>query len=569
MCREPRLFLNTTCGVWEICAFWYSQTKAAVYMHSGDHSENRHIERADEFGVGRAQRCRMQFPDGVNAVQFDVAAQVMSAHLRCVACRCPKQSLSRLVTPLCPVLHRIRSILSTLLDAGMNGGLAMRPSLPPVPSELRQVVAVDSSPPASQLQSQKPLKIRSPRPLRPAGGAVDTRTTLALERAASANLSSNSSAVVAAGGGRGNSDTMQAGPSSSAVNPRVASWVASSGSQPGFAACVNSARASTPMLSGSAPGIAPVPGPGPFPTSLPVPAAPPTLSLPPSQAPLQRASYAPSSSQTASQPQSRASSYTMGMADPRQNQQQQQQYSLSHSVSGLSLGNGDASTADRNGRSSTYGLDPSSAHRSSSPSRLPGTPTSHPHSRRSSLVPSTTPDPTVVPPTLCIALPSQADLLKQREAAAYSASPAAARVSWSKAVLKFVERHQVSSTNEFGKITDPVLVRWTDEAIRNILSSADLIPPVPEALYFRGELSNSGKFPTYRSKDSAAAFRDFEAAANAGYFAAWAKIALAYETFGEQNNSQADYERAKKAYEEGIRRQEVTCIYVGLTGFPI
>jgi hypothetical protein len=166
---------------------------------------------------------------------------------------------------------------------------------------------------------------------------------------------------------------------------------------------------------------------------------------------------------------------------------------------------------------------------------------------------------------LCIALPSQSDLAQQRESAQYAPNPAAARVTWAKSVLKFVERHQACSAGgEYSKITDPTLVKWTDEAIRLILSTADNVSsnPVPEALYLRGELSSSGKFPSYRSKDLSMAFRDFEMAANMGWHAAWAKIALAYETYGEQNKSQADFERAKRAYEEGVQKNEVTCVYV-------
>lgn len=181
---------------------------------------------------------------------------------------------------------------------------------------------------------------------------------------------------------------------------------------------------------------------------------------------------------------------------------------------------------------------------------------------------------------LCIALPSQADLAQQREAAQYAPNPAAAKVSWAKAVLKFVERHQASSSQgEFSKITDPTLVKWTDEAIRLILTTADNSMststgnngnfPVPEALYLRGELSSSGKFPSYRSKDLSMAFRDFETAANLGWHAAWAKIALAYETYGEQNKSQADFDRARRAYEEGVAKNEVTCTYVSLLRGPV
>ena len=225
-------------------------------------------------------------------------------------------------------------------------------------------------------------------------------------------------------------------------------------------------------------------------------------------------------------------------------------------------------------RASSYSsLDPSYAQlpstnhlRSSTNSPAPQAPVAS-HTRRSSTL-ATAPasEPAVATAaSLCISLPTQSELGQQRQDAAYAQDPAAARVSWAKAVLKFVERHQASAASgEFSKITDPVLVKWTDESIRLIISSADSATgnPVPEALYLRGELSSSGKFPSYRSKDLGMAFRDFEAAANLGYHPAWAKIALAYETFGEQNNSSADYERAKKAYEEGVRRSEVTCTYV-------
>jgi len=184
-----------------------------------------------------------------------------------------------------------------------------------------------------------------------------------------------------------------------------------------------------------------------------------------------------------------------------------------------------------------------------------------------------TSDPNLAPPpTLCIALPSQSELAQQRDQANYAPDPAQAKVTWAKNVMKFVERFQASSTptssGETSKITDPVLVKWTDESIRIILQYAEIQPnPVPEALYLRGELSNSGKFPSYRLKDLSLAFRDFELSANLGFTPAWAKIALAYENFGEANNSQTDFDRAKKAYEEGVMRNEVTCTYVSVARY--
>lgn len=120
------------------------------------------------------------------------------------------------------------------------------------------------------------------------------------------------------------------------------------------------------------------------------------------------------------------------------------------------------------------------------------------------------------------------------------------KVAWAKQVLKFIERHQ-SSAGESSRITDPTLVRWTDEALNHILASASSPNPVPLALYLRGELSSSGSFPSYRSKDAKSSFRDFEAAANAGYVKAWFRIGRAYEDYG-------DIRRAVGAYEKGVEK---------------
>ena len=97
-------------------------------------------------------------------------------------------------------------------------------------------------------------------------------------------------------------------------------------------------------------------------------------------------------------------------------------------------------------------------------------------------------------------------------------------------------------------------MRWTDEALTHILTSASSSNPVPLALYLRGELSSSGSFPSYRSKDPKTAFRDFEAASNAGYEKAWFRIGRAYEDFG-------DVRRAVGAYERGIEKGDCGSTY--------
>ncbi|KAK4047698.1 hypothetical protein OIV83_005206 [Microbotryomycetes sp. JL201] len=127
------------------------------------------------------------------------------------------------------------------------------------------------------------------------------------------------------------------------------------------------------------------------------------------------------------------------------------------------------------------------------------------------------------------------------------------KIAWAKQVLKFIERHQANA-GESSRITDPNLVKWTDEALKWILASASSHQPVPLALYLRGDLSASGSFPSYKQKDSKAAFRDFEGAANLGYNKAWFRIGRAYEDHG-------DVRRAVGAYERGIEKGDCGSTY--------
>ncbi|KAM0787782.1 hypothetical protein ACM66B_003837 [Microbotryomycetes sp. NB124-2] len=127
------------------------------------------------------------------------------------------------------------------------------------------------------------------------------------------------------------------------------------------------------------------------------------------------------------------------------------------------------------------------------------------------------------------------------------------KIAWAKQVLKFIERHQANA-GESSRITDPNLVKWTDEALKWILASASSHQPVPLALYLRGDLSASGSFPSYKQKDTKAAFRDFEAAANMGYNKAWFRIGRAYEDHG-------DVRRAVGAYERGIEKGDCGSTY--------
>ncbi|SCZ99577.1 BZ3500_MvSof-1268-A1-R1_Chr3-1g06116 [Microbotryum saponariae] len=157
------------------------------------------------------------------------------------------------------------------------------------------------------------------------------------------------------------------------------------------------------------------------------------------------------------------------------------------------------------------------------------------------------------PNKLSVMHPDQRTLANLREAAYSGPNDMYKKIAWAKQVLKFVERQQSISRNS-SRITDQTLVRWTDEALNLILSSAASSTPVPLALYFRGDLSSTGSFPSYRSKDSSAAFRDFEAASNGGLVKAWFRIGRAYEDFG-------DVRRAVNAYERGVEKGDCGSTY--------
>ncbi|GAA5908265.1 hypothetical protein JCM6882_006787 [Rhodosporidiobolus microsporus] len=157
------------------------------------------------------------------------------------------------------------------------------------------------------------------------------------------------------------------------------------------------------------------------------------------------------------------------------------------------------------------------------------------------------------PHKLSVVHPDQKMLASMRETAHANGGDVHKKVAWSKQVLKFIERHQAAA-GESSRISDPTLVRWTDEALNHILTSASSAAPVPLALYLRGDLSSSGSFPSYRSKDAKSSFRDFEAAANAGYVKAWFRIGRAYEDFG-------DIRRAVGAYEKGVEKGDCGSTY--------
>lgn len=142
------------------------------------------------------------------------------------------------------------------------------------------------------------------------------------------------------------------------------------------------------------------------------------------------------------------------------------------------------------------------------------------------------------------------------------------QIKWAGKVLKFIEKSQSepkpspeNSNATTTRISDPLLVKYTDVALKTILKHASASQPLAEALYLRADLASTGSFPSYKSKDLKMAFRDFEAAANLGYKLAWFRIGREYEAF-------EDWDRAVGAYEHGMSLGDCASIYrLGMSYF--
>jgi len=146
----------------------------------------------------------------------------------------------------------------------------------------------------------------------------------------------------------------------------------------------------------------------------------------------------------------------------------------------------------------------------------------------------------------------------------------AGQVNWASKVFKFIERSQGLEAGsrpaspsqqeaKTSKISDPLLVKYTDIALKTVLKYAEGSNPNlnnggAEALYLRGDLYSTGAFPSYRAKDPMLAFRDFETAAQLGYYLAWFRIGREYENC-------EDWDRAIGAYEHGLAFEECACVY--------
>jgi hypothetical protein len=140
----------------------------------------------------------------------------------------------------------------------------------------------------------------------------------------------------------------------------------------------------------------------------------------------------------------------------------------------------------------------------------------------------------------------------------------ALKLAWARDVLLLVDRTRYPSATDIPAgpvtITDPQLQRLVATAVPLVQHLASIShQPLPlfaaEAVYLRATLESSGAYPDRIPHNPRQAFRDFEAAARAGYAAAWFRLGRDYENFN-------DAVHAKDCFERGAKLGVESCVYV-------
>lgn len=139
----------------------------------------------------------------------------------------------------------------------------------------------------------------------------------------------------------------------------------------------------------------------------------------------------------------------------------------------------------------------------------------------------------------------------------------ALKLAWARDVLLLVDRTRYPSATDIPSgpvtITDPQLQRLVATAVPLVQHLASInhqsLPLfAAEAVYLRATLESSGAYPDRIPHNPRQAFRDFEAAARAGYAAAWFRLGRDYENFN-------DAVHAKDCFERGAKLGVESCVY--------
>ncbi|KAJ7770425.1 hypothetical protein B0H16DRAFT_1451906 [Mycena metata] len=134
--------------------------------------------------------------------------------------------------------------------------------------------------------------------------------------------------------------------------------------------------------------------------------------------------------------------------------------------------------------------------------------------------------------TLTAPLPTQAALTAALPSIAASAPDA--QLAWARDVLFLVERTPSLTSSPLTQAAVPLILALATSG-------------VPEALYYRATFAAAGTYPALLPANPRAAFRDFEAAARAGWAPAWFRLARDYEVFNDTAHALDCLNRGAKA----------------------
>ncbi|KAJ7770433.1 hypothetical protein B0H16DRAFT_1774096 [Mycena metata] len=124
--------------------------------------------------------------------------------------------------------------------------------------------------------------------------------------------------------------------------------------------------------------------------------------------------------------------------------------------------------------------------------------------------------------TLTAPLPTQAALTAALPSIA--STPPDAQLAWARDVLFLVERTPSLTASPLAQAAVPLILALASSG-------------VPEALYYRATFAAAGTYPALLPANPRAAFRDFEAAARAGWAPAWFRLARDYEAFNDTTHA--------------------------------
>ncbi|KAJ6590719.1 hypothetical protein DFH09DRAFT_1274138 [Mycena vulgaris] len=122
--------------------------------------------------------------------------------------------------------------------------------------------------------------------------------------------------------------------------------------------------------------------------------------------------------------------------------------------------------------------------------------------------------------SLTVPLPSTAALTAALPTVTAPSHDPQLQLAWARDVLFLVDRTPSLSTSPLALAAAPLVLSLASAA-------------VPEALHLRATFAASGAYPNLLPANPRAAFRDFEAAARAGYAPAWFRLARDYEAFND------------------------------------